>query len=69
MENEKALEESQASGATSKSEKDIENKEDDSKKAMTLLEWISASDNKSSMDQLYEMCSRGLQSVSIILYI
>ncbi|CAH1183184.1 unnamed protein product [Phaedon cochleariae] len=30
-------------------------------KDITLYEWISAADNKSTMDQLYEHCARGLE--------
>lgn len=33
-------------------------------KEITLLEWISSADSKSTMDQLYEHCSRGLEQVS-----
>lgn len=32
-------------------------------KSTTLLEWISASDNQSSMDHVFEHCSRGLEQV------
>ncbi|KAG5869946.1 hypothetical protein JTB14_026467 [Gonioctena quinquepunctata] len=35
--------------------------ETDTSKEITLYEWISASDNKSTMDQLYDHCSRGLE--------
>lgn len=30
---------------------------------MTLLQWISAADNKSSLDQVAEQCSRGLEQL------
>ncbi|XP_018567229.1 RB1-inducible coiled-coil protein 1 isoform X2 [Anoplophora glabripennis] len=33
----------------------------ESAKEITLLEWISSADSKSTMDQLYEHCSRGLE--------
>ncbi|XP_018336632.1 RB1-inducible coiled-coil protein 1 isoform X2 [Agrilus planipennis] len=37
-------------------------------KTTTLLEWISASDNKSSMDQFFEHCSKGLEQFSDELF-
>lgn len=30
---------------------------------ITLLDWISAADSRSTMDSLYESCSRGLEQV------
>lgn len=32
-------------------------------KEITLFEWISSSDNKSTLDQVYEHCQRGLEQV------
>lgn len=34
----------------------------------TLYEWISAADNKSTMDQLYDHCSRGLEQVFMTFF-
>lgn len=32
-------------------------------KEITLYEWISSSDDRSTLDQLYEHCQRGLEQV------
>lgn len=64
-ESEKLLDET-VSAETSSAREGVTESTEDSKKNVTLLEWISASDNRNSMEQLYEMCSRGLEQVCCI---
>ncbi|KAJ8961272.1 hypothetical protein NQ318_008957 [Aromia moschata] len=37
-------------------------------KEVTLFEWISAADNKSTMEQLYEHCSKGLEQFDVHIF-
>lgn len=61
--------EKQNSGVGSEDSKIMENNttgssssnSDSKSKEITLYEWISSSDDRSTLDQLYEHCQRGLE--------
>ncbi|KRT86076.1 hypothetical protein AMK59_2, partial [Oryctes borbonicus] len=61
LENEKLLENTLNAESSSATTNETVEHSESARKDTSLLGWISASDSKNSMDQLYEMCSRGLQ--------
>ncbi|GJQ84975.1 hypothetical protein Trydic_g575 [Trypoxylus dichotomus] len=68
LESEKLVDETLNAESSATTTNETSENSESTKKDTTLLGWISASDSKNSIDQLYEMCSRGLQQFDQNVY-